>query len=327
MNIMTPERDFYAIGHITNDTEPTPHIGGGVTYTSIGLQLLGYQTHVITKCPPQHPYIQELENFGVSVHVLPSRDTSRSNSMTSFKNFYDTQGHREQVVPEVQESITQEDISSFPRMPDGSIVLIAPVISEVDPSLITAMAKEAHVVVTPQGYFRQRQTDGKVKRVPWDDIDALSSAKVVMFSDEDLTSNGVFNDDLLQRIRKLCPLAIMTEGSNGATIFHSNTSNHMHPFSLSDEELHAGDFTGAGDTCAAGFIANYFQTGNAEKATAFGMLYAALKIAGAGGHGIGITTIPTRQQVQAFEDTHQERMRAFLDINGIDSLMGKDKEV
>src|SRR5260221_6193605 len=116
-------KDFYAIGHITNDLEPHPHVGGGVTYASVVAKRLGLSAHIITKCAIDSPYIQELEDMGITMHILPTRDKKYKGKTTAFRNRYDKKGNRTQICPETSESITAEDFMHFPEISPSSIVL------------------------------------------------------------------------------------------------------------------------------------------------------------------------------------------------------------
>src|SRR5260221_12786119 len=129
--------DFYAIGHITNDLHPHPHVGGGVTYAAVVAKRLGLSTHIITKCPPDSPYIQELENLGITIHRLPVREKKFENLYTSFDNRYDEMGNRTQLCPDKQEDITGAGNPSFPDSPKGLHVLIEHDIVDIDRVLLS----------------------------------------------------------------------------------------------------------------------------------------------------------------------------------------------
>jgi sugar/nucleoside kinase (ribokinase family) len=73
---------FVAIGHVVNDSAPEDHLGGGVAYSAVAARRLGYEAHVITKCPPDHRYVADLKQMGVDVHPLPTR----RDTITSFDN-------------------------------------------------------------------------------------------------------------------------------------------------------------------------------------------------------------------------------------------------
>jgi hypothetical protein len=155
---------FVAVGHIVNDIAPHDHLGGGVSYSAIAAQRLGHEAHIITKCPPDHPYIADLQHMGVRVHALPTK----LDTITSFENIYDQDGKRTQRVREVQEPITRADLPFFPQnLLKDATVLIAPVIHEVDMDLYPVLARSKMLAVAPQGYFRALNPDGKVTQERW----------------------------------------------------------------------------------------------------------------------------------------------------------------
>src|SRR5262249_2329259 len=120
---------FVAIGHVVNDTVPKDHLGGAVAYSAVAARRLGYETHIITKCSPDHPYVTDLKEMGVQVHPLPTR----LDRITSFHNVYDQNDRRKQRVTDVQEPISLADFPSFPHtILNDATVLVAAVIGEVD---------------------------------------------------------------------------------------------------------------------------------------------------------------------------------------------------
>lgn len=315
------KRDFYAIGHITNDLEPASHLGGGVSYSGVAAARLGISSHIITECPPNHSYIQELTNLGVKVHRLPAVSPRLESAITSFRNFYDEKGRRHQIVSQRQDDINTLDLPHFPAISKDAIILVAPVVGEVNVELYPFFAKQGLLVVTPQGYFRSIEEDGMVKRSPWKDIEALSHAKITILSDEDLTfdQDKGMDTNLLNKIREYCQITVLTQGENGATIFEKGKSEvHVGVFRLEKNELR--DFTGAGDSYASAFVDHYSLWGNLKEAGVFASLYSALKIRGLGGEGIGLATIPTREQVQTFVRDNEERFNEFLRENGLRTL-------
>src|SRR4051794_24184719 len=101
------KKKFVAIGHITNDTEPTDHLGGSVAYLAVAAKRLGLEAHIITKSPPKHPYITQLKKLGITVHSLPSSLAT----ITTFKNSYDQNGRRIMLCLSQQEHIGEKDFS------------------------------------------------------------------------------------------------------------------------------------------------------------------------------------------------------------------------
>lgn len=309
--------NFFAIGHITNDLEPVPHLGGGVSYSSLAAKRLGFGPHIITKCLPNHPYIDELKNAGIEVSNLVVRDPQFETKITTFKNFYDEKGRRRQIVPQVQEKITIDDLKNFPNIPEGSIILIATVAAEVDEELFFELSHLGDLAITPQGYFRKIEPDGIVTQIKWEKVNALAHAKITVLSDEDITfdkEKGI-DTEFLQKIKDNSKIVVLTQGEKGATVFEKDKEPiYIKAFPLREDELK--DFTGAGDTYASAFITRYQKINDLKDASIFAALCSALKIAGIEG-GIGLASIPRLETVQTFIENNRDRFNQFLKENGV----------
>ena len=303
---------FIVIGHIVNDTEPSEHLGGVVAYAGIAASYLGAQTHIITKCPENHPYIELLESNGVHVHILKSQ----TNNITTFKNFYNEKGERNQVVLSKQESIRASDLehiqTDFLR---DAIILVGTVVGEVDVKLFPKLASFGKLAVSPQGYFRKIGNKGEVSYQEWVGFEKyLSSSQVVVLSVEDLTTKGIFQKKLLEKLRERCRIVALTCGDSGATIYEQGKKTlRNYAFTLLDTETK--DFTGAGDTYASAFLLFYEQTNNTKLASTIASLYAAVKIAGI--HGIGMESIPGKLEIALFLQSRKERLQEFLKSNSV----------
>src|SRR3954469_26045217 len=124
------KQKFITIGHIVNDTKPTDHIGGPVSYMSVTASRLGYESHIITKLPQNHRYIAELKkNYGVTVHQLPTKlDTIETNV-----NIYDDHGRKHFKKLAQQEPITIDDLKTIPKeLFDNAMILAASDSGEVN---------------------------------------------------------------------------------------------------------------------------------------------------------------------------------------------------
>lgn len=315
-------KQVFLVGHITNDTLPYEHLGGAVAYTGAAMSGLGIETHIVTKCPENHPYIKNLEQRGIIVHNLPVRDPSFRDKITTFENIEDQYGHRRQIVRELQERISMEDIENFPFIPTESKIVIAPVIREVDTQLLQAYSSYIHVTVLPQGYFRYLE-NGEVKRRPWSVIDNLRHAEATILSDEDLSFNSEMSEETLEEIIKSCPLVILTKGPQGLVVYesHGKLETNINPYALNRSEIK--DRTGAGDSFAGAFFAYYLKKPNAVEAGVFGAYFAALKIMAVGGEGIGPQTVPTLKDTVDYTMKNPEnykRYQEFREGNGVRSL-------
>lgn len=262
---------FVAIGHITNDLVPEEHLGGSVYYTALTALKLGYQVVVITKAPKNHLYLKELKAMGIKVYLLPSS----FQTITSFKNFYDSLGKRTQYITEKQEQITLQDLDYIPKeILKDALILVASVIGEVEADVFPVLAKSGPLFVTLQGYLRRVGRDGKVLKKRIENLDFLNSVKAAIFSEEDIGGNLSF----LEAIKTNSEITVITQGEKGARVFAGNEQIQTKAMLLKDEEIL--DLTGAGDTFAAAFVIEYMETFNLKKANETGNLMAGEKISG-----------------------------------------------
>lgn len=300
-------KDFYAIGHISNDLNPYPHVGGGVTYSSVVATRLGFKAHIITKCAVDSPYIQELENMGITMHVLPVRDKKYLNKTTAFTNEYDEKGKRTQYCPEQQEHITKEDLVHFPEISSNATILIAPVVGEVESELFEVLSKKGNLSVIPQGYFREFATDGKVSQRPLTDASFFQHAQYTILSEEDL---GFDDGTFTAQLKEICPTLIITHGGKGSSIYQQNKETRIPAYRLDPSEV--VDFTGAGDTYAASFLTQKADGKSDRDAGYFASFFAALKIAGLGGKEVGLPTIPTKEQIEQYMEAYNDRVSGYF---------------
>lgn len=306
-------KKFVTIGHITNDTEPTDHVGGGVSYGAVAAKRLGYETHIITKCPPNHPYVTDFRNMGIHMHVLPStRDT-----ITTFKTRYQTVNHRTMYVPEQQEVITLHDLTLVqPDVLHDAALLVATILAEVTTDCFPYLAQFGHVFLNPQGYFR-RITHGEVSQKPWmGPVKDMQSLTGIIFSQEDLRINGKVNTKLLEKFRQAVPITVMTKGDQGSIVYTKQETIVVESLHLTTEELR--DPTGAGDTYAAAFTASSLQSDNLRQIASNASFYASLKMLGLG--GLGINSLPTKEQYEQFITAYPDRITEFLKDNNIQHL-------
>jgi sugar/nucleoside kinase (ribokinase family) len=308
------KKNFVTIGHIVNDTEPADHVGGGVSYTALTAHNLGYESHIITKCPQDSPYISYLQSEGISVHLLPTS----SQAITSFQNIYEEKSRRKQRVLSRQEDITSEDFSAFPEeILRDAIILVAPVIGEVDKKLFPLLSSYGSLALAPQGYFRQTDNDNNVFQSRWKNFEeAIASVQIVILSEDDITINGKFDATLLSQFRQLVPVTVVTIGDKGSMVYTKDQSISVSAFRLFQNELH--DVTGAGDTYAAAFLTSLQSEQDYKTAATTASLYAALKIIGFG--KVGVAAIPRSEEWESFIAHNKNRIAEFLKQNNAISL-------
>ncbi len=236
---------------------------------------------------------------------------------TSFHNVYDEHGNRTQIIPHRQEHITQRELENIPKdIFSDSVILIAPVVGEVETEAFLMLSKLGSLSSMFQGYSRGEESS--TTRIKGFKDNVVHSA-ITILSEEDVLTGGDINQDLLDEIINGSRITVLTHGKKGATLYDGkNDSVSISPLWLSKEDIR--DHTGAGDVFAASFILHYGKTKNLKEAGVFAAFFAALKIAGISGGSLGITTIPSIDQVRDFVSKNEERYKTFLKDNGVEQL-------
>jgi sugar/nucleoside kinase (ribokinase family) len=307
------KKKFVSIAHVVNDTEPSDHLGGPVSYSSVAAARLGYNAYCITKLPQNHRYIAELENYGVNVILLPSK----LNNITTNKNIYDDQGYKKQQKIAEQEDITLNDIKTLPQelFKDAQIV-IASDTDEVQEAVIPYLSRLGTVSLIAQGYFRQVNADKTVVPKPWvGKVATMKSLHAVIFGDEDILVNGQVDESTLEQIMIKAHITAFTVGMRGSIITKQNGETlDVKAFPIKEDEIK--EFNGAGDTYATGFVIGLAETHDVKEAAIFATIFAGLKLMGFG--GLGIDSIPTKEQMKHFLQKNRNRLAAFYKLNNVE---------
>lgn len=318
--------DFYTVGHITNDLTPTAHVSGSVVYGAIISKTFGYQPTIITKCPPKHHYINDLNRFGINIITLPIKDKRNINKLTTFNNVFDSRGCRDQYARNIQEDITLDDLRFFPKMSRNCVLSLGLVIGEVELSLINYLAKDFDLGLICQGFFRKINQDGHVVSQNWSSIDFLDMVSFVSVSNEDIRFNKKIDYKTLDKLKTKTKITMYTLGSRGSTIFGNpnEKGEHIKPFKLNHAELI--EFSGCGDVFTTAFILTYRKINNLKIAAVFASFITSLKIrANLSKNNFGPKSCPTKRQIVEFIKDNPERCNKFLHSNDIedDNLMNK----
>jgi sugar/nucleoside kinase (ribokinase family) len=302
---MADRPDYLVIGHVTKDLldvdgGPAARPGGTATYSALAAQRFGLQAAVVTACSPGDEWLlAELRDAGVWVHAAESEQT------TIFHNVYDSHGRRTQVLSAQAGVLEWGDVPYAWR--GAAIVHLGPVAQEV-PADMAAMFPYCLLGITPQGWMRSWDSEGRVTHSAWPFAPALQSLPpnaMLVLSVEDLDFDG----QLVQQYIDLASIVVVTEGENPAGVFvpaHSLAdylpaqARTYSPASLSgkariDVPACTATFvdpTGAGDVFATGMFVRYHETGNPVEAARFAHAAAAANI-----EAIGTAGIPDRQQV------------------------------
>jgi 1D-myo-inositol 3-kinase len=162
-------------------------------------------------------------------------------------------------------------------------VLLGPLVGEIGLDWLQAFPS-ALVGVTPQGWMRQWDAAGKVSSQPWKEAERiLRNVDVLVFSEHDVAGDEV----VIQRYVEMARTGVVTRGQRGASVSCGGSWRHFPAFRAQEV-----DPTGAGDVFAAAFLVRLSETGDPFEAAPFANCAASFSI-----EGLGVSAIPTRQQV------------------------------
>jgi sugar/nucleoside kinase (ribokinase family) len=259
--------DFIAVGHVTLDqTRSGTRPGGAAYYAVLTAHRLGLRAGLVTSFGPDFP--ADALPPDVAIVNVPSERTTVFTLAESGRSRQLTLGSRAADI--------EED-----RLPDpwrrAPLVLLCPVVNEVDPALAGSFP-DAAVGAVPQGWMRQRAAGGVIGPVEWSDADlVLPHVQLVVVSFEDIEP---FQESALEWFQRV-PLGAVTRGREGAILFVNGERYHVAP-DLAAEV----DATGAGDVFAATLLVEYEREGNGWDAAAAAACAAAASVEAAGGAGI-----------------------------------------
>jgi sugar/nucleoside kinase (ribokinase family) len=267
--------DFLIIGHIVQDVVPNGFtVGGTATYMGTTARNLGRATGIVTRLAPDFVIPPVLHD--IAIHRVPSAQT------TTFHNVY-TDGRRTQFLLARADDVQPEDVPQEWRA--APIVHLGPLAREVDTRFAT-MFPHALVGVTPQGWMREWDDTHRVRARGWVEApEILPHVDVLVLSEEDL--NG--DCDKMAEYVQLTRIAVMTKGPKGCIVFADGIEKHVPGFPAREV-----DPTGAGDVFAGAFLVRLHETGDPFEAARFANATASFCV-----EGPGVTTIPTRAQVEA----------------------------
>ncbi|MGI6381156.1 MAG: PfkB family carbohydrate kinase [Anaerolineae bacterium] len=271
---MNPTPDYVVVGHVTRDLDAQGgwRAGGTATYAALTAARLGVRVGVLTAAVPGTIGLEGQDGIEVSLCSSPES--------TTFENFY-LDGHREQYVRAVATPLVPEQLPA--AWLQAPVVHLGPIAQEVDIRFLEAF-DEALVGVTPQGWLRAWDADGRVRAVRFaHEEQLLQRADAIILSLEDLGGDRGW----LERLASVAPLLVETRGREGAVIFQRGLDTHVPAFWAQEV-----DPTGAGDVFAAAFLLRYRECRDPVDAARFANCVASFVV-----EAPGATNLPTRPQV------------------------------
>jgi len=265
--------DYLVIGHVAHDLTPSgPRLGGTVSYSALTARALGLRVGAVTASGPETS-LESLKDIPVI-----SIDSPQS---TTFENIYTEHGR----VQFLRAQASRIDFNSVPetwrRTP---IIHLAPLADEID-SVLPKGFSPTLLGVTPQGWMRQWDAEGRVSPRAWINSEAaLMQADAVVISREDVRGD----DEVIEHMAHQTRVLAVTEGAAGSVLYWHGDRRRFRARQV--EEV---DATGAGDVFAAAFFARLFSTHDPWEAARFATLLASHSVT-----RVGLDGIPTAEEIR-----------------------------
>jgi sugar/nucleoside kinase (ribokinase family) len=257
--------DYLLIGHVTKDLTPSgSQLGGAASFAGRVAAALGASVGIVTSAHPAFDLTQLAQT--AAIHRINAPET------TTFENVYTPNG-RIQTLSGRANPIHANDVPRAWRT--ASIVHLAPVADEIDHDVIDLFLGKAIVGLTPQGWLRGWDENGRIFPKPWQWAEQyFPKVTAVILSEEDITGQTLI------QYRQWAKLLILTKGAAGCIVFTETESIHVPTLPVREVEP-----TGAGDIFAAAFLMAYQQNGqNPVKAAQFANEIAAQSVTQTGLH-------------------------------------------
>jgi len=253
--------DYLAIGHISIDIFDRRYVlGGTVSFAALTARQMGQTVGLLTSADFEPLIVDSLVGKDkvrepeVPIRVI--RDPT--DSTTCYVNEYDEHGRTQFLLGRAADLLPVHVPEEWKAAP---VVHLAPLAQEIDPGLLSTFPGSL-MVITPQGWMRGWDKEGKVFPVTWEYAEqAFARADAVIFSTDDVPVPA-----LVAEYARLAKLMIVTENRRGCLVYEKGKAPwRSHAFRPAREI----DPTGAGDVFAAAFAIRYRQTGNPRAAADF----------------------------------------------------------
>ena len=277
--------DFVAIGHVTLDhfgdvTRP----GGAALYAAITAHRLGSSAAILTSHAVDFP----LDALPTPIEVVGLE----APATTAFEH-REARGGRVLRVLGAARPLAVADLPADWR--PAPLVLLAPVLQEVDPMLAAAFPDGA-VGAEVQGWLRGVDRDGAVSPTQWKAPHATLGRLLAIFaSGHDVRGQESQVTEWVQRV----PLAVLTAGAAGAILYVNGDRYEVRP-----RKTREVDPTGAGDVFAATFLIHYDRDCDPWEAAEAATCAASLSV-----EGEGWSTVPDAATLAAALEAYRARVR------------------
>jgi len=277
--------DFGAVGHVTLDHfGEVVRPGGAALYAAITAHRLGLSAAILTSHGADFP----LDALPTPIEVVGLE----APATTAFEH-REARGGRVLRVLGSARPLAAGDLPADWR--PAPLVLLAPVLQEVDPMLAAAFPDGA-VGAEVQGWLRAVDRAGAVSPTQWKAPHATLGCLLAIFaSGHDVLGQESQITEWVQRV----PLAVVTAGAAGAILYVNGDRYEVRP-----RKTREVDPTGAGDVFAATFLIYYDRTGDAWEAAEAATCAASLSV-----EGEGWSTVPDAAMLAAALEAYRARVR------------------
>jgi 1D-myo-inositol 3-kinase len=277
--------EFVAIGHVTLDRfGEVVRPGGAALYAAITAHRLGLSAAILTSHGTDFP----LDEVPSQIEIVGLE----APATTTFEH-REVKGTRVLRARGAARPLTVGDLP--PDWRPAPLVLLVPVLQEVDPMLADAF-DEAAVGAELQGWLRAMDGEGAISAAPWASPEAtLARVQAIFVSRHDIQGQESQIVEWVQRV----PLAVVTAGAAGAILYVNGDR-----FDIRPRRTREVDPTGAGDVFAVTFLIHYDRHGDAWEAAEAATCAASLSV-----EGKGWSTVPDAATLAAALDAYRARTR------------------
>lgn len=267
--------DFVAVGHVTLDRfAGTTRPGGAALYAGIAAHRLGLTVGLLTSHGDDFP----LEAIPSRIEVVSVPATA-----TTVFEIGAAAGGRALRARATARPLGVADVP--PDWHDAPLVLLAPVLDEVDPAL-AAWFDDSTVGAAAQGWLRGLGPEGRVVPAAWDpSVRLLAGFQALFLSREDVAGA----EEAAARWFQWVPVGALTCDRDGALLFVSGQRYEVPP-----RPAREVDPTGAGDVFAATFMIEHARHDDPWRAAAAAACAGSLAV-----EGEAWSTVPDRRGLDA----------------------------
>ena len=259
--------EFVAIGHVTLDRfGDVVRPGGAALYAAVTAARLGLSAGILTSHADDFP-----------LALVPPRIELVSVPAAATTVFEHEQGAGERRL-RVRATAAPLGLDDLPEdWRDPELVLLAPVVNEVDGALAGAF-DGATLAAEAQGWLRGVTPDGAVQSRTWPSPKGvLSRLQALFLSGADVRGQEAAMTEWVQRV----PVAAVTAGARGALLYVNGDRYEVRP-----RRAKQVDATGAGDVFAATWLVRYRVSGDPWEAAEAAACAASLAVEAEGWSGV-----------------------------------------